>query len=201
MAEYLRLLTVDDREIPLATLQRAVPFCAIWPVHHRLSKDNDLAIGPELGPTGTGPIWAIVERNKTSAGTTGAGEIAEFLDGLELGGPPSARRWLRDYLGRVRAIYAIRLIPEAIQDHPEAIQAIQAIRETLRDTVGGITEYDDFGFTNESDSLVWLIPKVEPKGKLEVALLDDSTEEWLPYPLDLSDPDQLAAFLRGEAPV
>jgi hypothetical protein len=201
MAEYLRLLTIDDQEIPLATLQRAVPFCSVWPVQHRLSSGNDLAIGPEPGPTGAGPIWAIVERNEATVGTRAAAVIAAFLDGLELGGPPSAVRWLRDYLGRVRAIYAIRLFPEAILEHPDAIRAIQTIRETLREVVGGITEYDDFGFTNESDRLIWLIPKVEPKGQLDVALLDDSTGEWLPYPLDLSDRDRLAAFLRGEAPV
>jgi hypothetical protein len=201
MADYLRLLTVDDQDIPLATLQRAVPFCAVWPIRHRIPPGHDLAIGLERGPSGTGPIWAIVERNETAAGTPGARDIAEFLDSLELGGPPSAVRWLRDYLGRVRAIYAIRLFPEAILEHPDAIRAIRAIRETLRATVGGITEYDDFGFTNEGDRLIWLIPQVEPKGRLDVALLDEATGEWHPYPLDVSDGDKLAAFLRGEAPV
>lgn len=201
MAEFLRLLTIDDQEIPLATLQRAVPFCAVWPVQHRLSEGNDLAIGPEPGPTGAGPIWAVVERNETTAGTRGAAEIAAFLDGLEVGGPPSAVRWLRDYLGRVRAIYAIRLFPDAVQEHPDAIQAIQTLRETLREVVGGITEYDDFGFTNEGDRLIWLLPDVEPKGDLDVALLDESTGKWLPYPLDLSDDAKRAAFLRGEASV
>lgn len=201
MPEFLRLLTIDDREIPLATLQRAVPFCAVWPVQHRLSSGNDLAVGPEPWPTGTGPIWAVVERNETTAGTRGGAEIAAFLDGLDQGGPPSAVRWLRDYLGRVRAIYAIRLSPEAIQEHPDAIQAIQTLRETLREAVGGITEYDGFGFTNEGDRLIWLAPNVKPEGDLDVALLDDSTGEWTPYPLDLSRRDRLASFLRGEAPV
>jgi len=201
MADYLRLLTVDDQDVPLATLQRAVPFCAVWPIEHRLPPGHDLAIGLERGPSGVGPIWAIVERNETAPGTPGACEVAEFLDNLELGGPPSAVRWLRDYLGRVRVIYAIRLFPDAILEHPDAIRAIQILRETLRDAVGGITEYDDFGFTNESDRLIWLIPKVEPKGKLDVALLDESTGDWLPFPLDLSDGDKLAAFLRGEASV
>jgi len=199
MGEYLRLLTIDDQDIPLASLQRAVPFCAVWPIDARGSTDHELAIGPE--PSSPDRIWAVVERDEVSPGTLGADEIAEFLDNLDQGGPPSAIRWLRNYLGQVRTIYAIRLHPEAILEHPDAIRAIGIFRETLRELLGGITEYDDFGFTNESDRLIWLIPKIVPKGTLDVAILDESTGEWAPYSLDLSKSDQLSAFLRGEAPV
>jgi hypothetical protein len=34
MGDYFRQLTVNDRDIPLATLQRAVPNVAIWSVDH-----------------------------------------------------------------------------------------------------------------------------------------------------------------------
>ena len=49
MGDYLRLLTVNDRDIPLATLQRAVPDVAIWSVDHPGFLGNYLAIGGEPG--------------------------------------------------------------------------------------------------------------------------------------------------------
>ena len=47
MGDYLRLLTVNDRDVPLATLQRAVPYGAVWSVEHPGMLGNYLAIGPE----------------------------------------------------------------------------------------------------------------------------------------------------------
>ena len=49
MGDYLRLLTINDRDIPLATLQRAAPAVAIWSVDHPGLLGNYLAIGPNLG--------------------------------------------------------------------------------------------------------------------------------------------------------
>mgnify|MGYP001082417036 CR=1 FL=1 len=196
MGEYLRLLTTNDQEIPLATLQRAVPFCAVWPIDNPDGSGSpQLAIGPE--PNSSGRIWAIVERDEVGEGTLGADEVAEFRESLQLGGPPSAVLWLHDYLGRVRAIYAIHLRPDTIQDDPDAIRAIGMIREALRGVVGGIMEYDDFGFTNESGRVIWLIPRVTPEGKLDVARLDESTGEWISDSLNLSDSARLSEFLSG----
>src|SRR3954462_5351189 len=122
MGDYLRLLTVDDRDVSLATLQRAVPFGAIWSVDHPGTLGNYLAIGPE--PNDLENVWATVERNPVGPNTLGAEEVAEFIDRLESGGPPSAVRWLSDYLETVRAIYAIRIYPESMTHHPDAIEAI-----------------------------------------------------------------------------
>ena len=117
MGDYLRLLTVNDRDIPLATLQRAVPNVAIWSVDHPGMLGNYLAIGPELGALQN--VWATIERNPVGPNTLGAEEVAEFIDSLEAGGPPSAVRWLGEYLETIRAIYAIRIYPEAIVGHPK----------------------------------------------------------------------------------
>jgi hypothetical protein len=38
------------------------------------------------------------------------------------------------------------------------------------------------------------------KGKKEAAILDESTGEWVPFELELDDPEELAQFLRGEFP-
>jgi hypothetical protein len=90
MGDYLRLLTINDREIPLATLQRSVPNVAIWSVDHPGVMGNYLAIGGEQGVLQN--VWATIERNPVGPDTLGAEEVAEFIDSLEAGGPSSAVR-------------------------------------------------------------------------------------------------------------
>src|SRR5438270_8679165 len=131
MGDYLRLLTVDDRDVPLADLQRAASSGSVWSVDHPGMLGNYLAIGPALGDNQN--VWATVERNPVGPDTLGAEEVAEFIDSLESGGPPSAVRWLSDFLEGVRAIYAIRIYPESMSNYPDAIDAIYAIRTALRD--------------------------------------------------------------------
>ena len=38
------------------------------------------------------------------------------------------------------------------------------------------------------------------KGKTRAAILDESTGEWIPFELDLDDPEELRCFLSGEIP-
>ena len=199
MGESLRLLTIDDQEIPLASLQRAVPFCAVWPMKAQGSSENRLAIGPD--PNSPERVWAVVQRDEVGPGTAGAHQIVQYLKEIYQGGPTSAAHWLRQYLERVRAIYAFQLYPDAILQHPDAIRAIGSLREAIRGIIGGIVEYDDFGFTNESDRLIWLIPSIIPKGKLDVAILDESGETWIPYTLDLGNSEKLSSFLQGNPPL
>lgn len=196
MGDYLRLLTASDREIPLATLQRAANIGAVWSVDHPEMLGNYLAIGPDLNDSQN--VWATIERNPVGLNTLGAEEVAEFIDSLESGGPPAAVRWLSDYLETVRAIYAIRVYPESTCKYPDAIEAIIAIRTALRTAVGGVGQWDGQGFTNEDDRLIWCNQSANPQGLVRAALLDESTGEWIPCELNLSHPDQLTAFVRGD---
>jgi hypothetical protein len=198
MGDYLRLLTVNDREIPLASLQRAAKTGAVWTVDHPGTLGNYLAVGPEINVLQN--VWATVERNPVGPNTLGAEEVAEFIDRLDSGGPPSAVQWLSDYLESVRAIYAIRIYPEAMANDPGAIDAVYAIRTALREVVGGIGQWDGHGFTNEDDHLVWCDPADRPQGVTTAAILDDSTGGWVPFEINLSDPEEFSAFLRGEIP-
>ena len=198
MGDYLRLLTVSDREIPLANLQRAASVGAVWSVDHPGMLGNYLAIGPEINVLET--VWATVERNPVAPNTLGAEEVAEFIDRLDAGGPPSASRWLADYLESVRAIYAIRIYPEAMGDDLTAIDAVFAIRTAVRDAVGGIGQWDGHGFTNEEDFLIWCDPADNLRGLTTAAVLDEATGDWVAFELNLSDAEDLAAFLRGNVP-
>jgi hypothetical protein len=196
MGDYLRLLTADDHDVPLATLQRAVPFGAVWSVDHPGMLGNYLALGPEADDLHH--VWATIERNPVGPNTLGAEEVAEFLDSLEAGGPPSASRWLGDFMEGVREIYAIRLYPDAIRCRPQALDAVHAVRTALRDEVGGVGQWDGQGFTNEDDRLVWISDASPLTGTVDAALLDESTGLWIPFQLDLDDDHARAAFLRGE---
>ncbi|MGE3819454.1 MAG: hypothetical protein AB7I30_08465 [Isosphaeraceae bacterium] len=198
MGDYLRLLTVSDREIPLVTIRRAAHAGAVWSVDHPGMLGNYLAIGPEINVIQN--VWATIERNPVGPNTLGAEEVADFLDRLDAGGPPAASRWLADYLESVRAIYAIRIYPEAIGNDQSAIDTVDAVRNALREVVGGIGQWDGQGFTNESDHLIWCNPDDNPQGTTTAALLDESTGEWLPFEINLSDPEELSAFIRGEQP-
>jgi hypothetical protein len=198
MGDYLRLLTVDDRDIPLADLQRAASAGAVWSVDHPGMLGNYLAIGPELGNVQN--VWATVERNPVGPNTLGAEEVADFIDSLESGGPPSAVRWLADYLESTRAIYAIRIYPESMVRSPESLDAVDAVRSALCDAVGGIGQWDGQGFTNEDDRLIWCDPTNHPIGRKAAAILDESTGQWIPFELNLDDREELAAFLRGDIP-
>ena len=62
-------------------------------------------------------------------------------------------------LETIRAIYAIRIYPEAIVGQPEAEDAVYAVRSALRAAVGGIGQWDGHGFTNEDDRLIWCDPR------------------------------------------
>jgi hypothetical protein len=196
MGDYLRLLTVSDRDIPLVDLQRAAADGAVWSVDHPGMLGNYLAIGPKILENQN--VWATVERNPVGPNTLGAEEVAEFIDSLEAGGPPSAVRWLSDFLESVRAIYAIRIYPEAMEKDPAAFQAVYAVRTALRQAVGGIGQWDGLGFTNEDDCLIWTDPSLSPTGKSAAAVLDESTGRWSPFELNLDDPDALNHFLSGE---
>jgi hypothetical protein len=198
MGDYLRLLTVSDRDIPLADLQRAASSGAVWSVDHPGMLGNYLAIGPKIHENQN--VWATVERNPVGPNTLGAEEVAEFIDSLEAGGPPSAVRWLSDFLESVRAIYAIRIYPDAMDKEPEAsFQAVSAVRTALRQAVGGIGQWDGHGFTNEDDCLIWTAPSLSPSGRRPAAILDESTGRWTTFELDLDDTEALQLFLNGES--
>ncbi len=198
MGDYLRLLTLSDREIPLADVQRGARVGSVWPVDHPDLLGNYLAIGPMMDDLSI--LWATVERNPVAPNTLGAEEVAEFLDSLESGGPPSAVRWLSDYLESVRAIYAIRVYPDAVAENPDAFDAVFGVRTALRGAIGGIGQWDGQGFTNEDDRLIWCNPAANPTGKTAAAILDEMTGEFIPFELDLGDLDERSAFLRGEIP-
>lgn len=196
MDDYLRIMTVTDRDIPLIDLQKAAKHGAIWSMDLPSNDGNYLLVGPVANQAGE--IWATIERNLVGPGTLGAEEVAEFMDTLDQGGPPSAGRWLTDYLESVRAIYAIRIYPDAMKDDPQAFETIYEVRTALHKIIGGIGRWGDLGYTNDQDRLIWCRRDRNVAGMTVASMLDEFSGRWIEIQVNLDDPTEFIAFQNGE---
>lgn len=196
MDDYLRIMTVTDREIPLIDLQKAAKHGAIWSMDLPASDGNYLLVGPVANQASE--IWATIERNLVGPGTLGAEEVAEFMDTLDQGGPPAAARWLTDYLESVRAIYAIRIYPDAMKDDPQAFETIYEVRTALHKIIGGIGRWGDLGYTNDQDRLIWCRRDRNVTGMTVASMLDEFAGRWIEIQVNLDDPTEFSAFQNGE---
>ncbi|MCY2932865.1 MAG: hypothetical protein WCJ40_00575 [Planctomycetota bacterium] len=196
MDDYLRIMTVTDREIPLIDLQKAARHGAIWSIDLPSNDGNYLVVGPVVNQTEE--IWATIERNLVGPGTLGAEEVAEFMDTLDQGGPPSAGRWLTDYLESVRAIYAIRIYPDAMKDDPKAFETVYELRTALHRIIGGIGRWGDLGYTNDQDRLIWCRLDRNVSGMTAASMLDEFSGRWIEIEVNLDDPTEFQAFQNGE---
>ena len=196
MDDYLRIMTVTDRDIPLIDLQKAARHGAIWSMDLPSNDGNYLLVGPVANQAGE--IWATIERNLVGPGTLGAEEVAEFMDTLDQGGPPSAGRWLTDYLESVRAIYAIRIYPDAMKDDPKAFETIYEVRTALHKIIGGIGRWGDLGYTNDQDRLIWCRRDRNVAGMTVASMLDEFAGRWIEIQVNLDDPTEFIAFQNGE---
>jgi hypothetical protein len=194
--DYLRIMTVTDREIPLIDLQKAAKHGAIWSMDLPASDGNYLLVGPVANQASE--IWATIERNLVGPGTLGAEEVAEFMDTLDQGGPPAAARWLTDYLESVRAIYAIRIYPDAMKDDPQAFETIYEVRTALHKIIGGIGRWGDLGYTNDQDRLIWCRRDRNVTGMTVASMLDEFAGRWIEIQVNLDDPTEFSAFQNGE---
>lgn len=196
MDDYLRIMTVSDREIPLIELQKAARHGAVWSRDLPSSDGNYLLVGPRAHADDQ--TWATIERNPLGPGTLGAEEVAEFLDTLDQGGPPSAARWLTDYLESVRAIYAIRIYPDAMKDDPQAFETVYEVRTALHRIVGGIGRWGNLGYTNEMDRLIWCRSERNMHGMTAAAILDEHSGRWMDIEVNLDNDREFQAFVNGE---
>ena len=139
---------------------------------------------------------ASIERNVVRPGELGADEVAEFLDEIEGCKPDSAANWLRDYLAGVQYIYALQILSGAEMD--DGWSAICAVRDAIRGVVGGISQADGEGFSNEDGyHILWQFSDAV-EGLWWMAVLRDG--EWVTFQMELGNRKHREAFFRGEIP-
>ncbi len=139
---------------------------------------------------------AVLERNPVFNGSLGQDEIADFLEDLEDARPETGVRWLKEFLGEVKMIYAFQHLQGA--ETEEGSAALHALRSALWERGDAILQADHEGFTNEEGfHIVWQFSD-SVSGAWNMAVLKDGT--WQQFKMDLGDPDHRVAFFAGEVP-
>jgi hypothetical protein len=145
-----------------------------------------------------GPEIALIERDLVAPGELGAQEIEELLTDMEDARPSRNAEWLKHYLSHAKVVYAMQPLSGAgIKDGMSAVLRAQAY---FWKKFGGILQADGEGFSNrEGYHVLWQFHGPQ-QGELEAAVMDDNGQ-WRGFVMDMGDPEQVAAFQRGEVPV
>lgn len=194
MGHYIRILSPSEMRVPLTRLMDAL---------------EDLGAPVALSGDSAETTWrqivlahpegrdiATVECDLVEPGSLAEEEIGELLEGIAKARPASAAAWLKAYLPKVKAIYAIQVVAGA--EEGEGWDVIDTIRQTLMEQAGGIIQADNEGYSNEEGyHILWQFAD-DVEGTWWMAVLKNG--RWVKFEMDLGDPDQRAAFLAGDVP-
>jgi len=140
-----------------------------------------------------GELVALIERKLAEEGSA----IQEFTPHLNNAIAVRATEWLKHYLSHVRTIYTLE--PMQAVNVPDGWLALQMAQAYIWKKFGGILQADGEGFTNrEGQHILWQF-EGQQTGELESAVMDDSGR-WVPFTMDMDDPEQVESFRRGEIP-
>lgn len=196
MGYYIRVLTKSKKIIPAAQLD-----------YHLKNKGVKAKIKIETGSNNSwtkillthtkGKKIAIIERNPVKKGLLGKKEIIEFLKEIAKCKPKSAVKWLSNYLKKVKSIYAIQVLNGAYKNN--GWEVIRSIQNELWNTLSGIFQADNEGFSNEEGyHILWQFP-THVKGSWKMAVLDKHGK-WIKFEIDLGNKKHRKTFLAGKIP-
>lgn len=194
MGHFIRILSPNATRVPMSRLTDALEELGA-PV--ALSGDSGETNWRQMILTHPeGKDIAVVECDLVEPGSTAQEEIAELVEEISEGQPASAAAWLKAYLPKVKAIYAIQVVAGAAEG--EGWDMIDTVRQTLMDHAGGIIQADNEGFSNEEGyHILWQFVE-DVEGDWWMAVLKNG--KWVKFEMDLGDPDHRAAFLAGKVP-
>ena len=139
---------------------------------------------------------AAIERNPVTDGSLGAEEIEEFLEELADAEPQSSAEWLRQFLPKVKCIYAFQHLSGA--DSDAGFEILSAIRTAVWTSAPAIMQADGEGFSNESGyHILWQFDD-DADGSWWMGLLKDG--KWVHFQMDLGNKNHRDAFRRGQIP-
>ncbi len=193
MGYYVRVFAESDHKAPLQEMRTV-----LGPKFELMVEEGDEQDWRQLLLKHTeGPEIALIERDPVLEGELGAEEIAEQMEEIQQFQPSSAAEWLRNYLPKVKVVYAMQLLSGTeVDDGWSAVHRTQAY---LWKKFGGILQADNEGFSNrEGQHILWQFHG-EQSGELDVAVLDVDGR-WIPFTIDMGDREQVEAFRRGEIP-
>lgn len=194
MGHYIRILSPNELRVPMTRLTDALEELG---AHVALSGDSAETTWRQIVLSHPeGKDIAVVECDLVEKGSLAEEEIGELLEEIADAEPASAVAWLKAYMPKVKAIYAIQVASGAAEG--EGWDVIDTIRQVLMDHAGGIIQADDEGYSNEEGyHILWQFAD-DVEGTWWMAVLKNG--RWRKFEMDLGDPDHRAAFLAGEVP-
>jgi hypothetical protein len=140
---------------------------------------------------------AVIYRAPVKPGALGQGIIRDFLEQIEDGRPRRAADWLTDYLPSIKTVYYAHVLSGTDRDH--GWDALRALLDELRTTLGGILHAEAEGFSNANGyHILWEFHE-GVTGLWQMAVLDENGR-WQAFEMELSDPARREAFLNGMVP-
>lgn len=195
MGYYTRVLTTEDRCVPLRDLQQALKkagFDAVIDID-----DGDSESWQQLTlKHADGTEIAAIERNPVGAETLGAEELEEFEAELEDARPQSGADWLRSFFPRVRCIYAFQHLSGT--ERKQGFEILSAVKNSIWARSPAIIQADGEGFTNEDGyHILWQFSD-RVSGSWWMGVLRES--RWVHFQMDLGSSSHREAFWRGDIP-
>jgi len=121
MAYYIRVLGTQLDRPPLEQLREVASPALVESTTDQSELVLKHASGQEI---------AIIERNETAEGL-GADELAEFVEEVAEAAPTGAAVWLKNYLSKVKVIYAFQLLQGTdVEGGWERLHAVMATSGT-----------------------------------------------------------------------
>lgn len=196
MGYYIRVLTKNKKMITLSKLRNCLENKGIE-VNIKILKGSKKWEQILLSHIKGEEEIAIIERNPVMKGLLGKKEINEFLKEIAECKPQSAVKWLSNYLKKVKIIYAIQVLNGAYKYN--GWEVIRSIQNELWNTLGGIFQADNEGFSNEEGyHIIWQFP-THIKGSWKMAVLDKHGK-WIKFEIDLGNKKHRKTFLAGKIP-
>jgi hypothetical protein len=193
MASHIRVLAESDQKPSLSELRTV-----LGPQVEVVVEEGDEGEWSQLVLRHKdGPGIALIERDRVAPGELGAQEIEELLTEMEDARPSRNVEWLKHYFSHVKVVYTMQpLSGTQVQDGWSAVLRAQAY---FWKKFGGILQADNEGFSNRKGyHVLWQFHGPQ-QGELEAAVMNDDGQ-WTGFVMDMGDPEQVAAFQRGEVP-
>jgi hypothetical protein len=193
VSSYIRVLAESDQKAPLSELRTV-----LGPAFEVVAEGGDELEWPGLILRQVnGPEVAIIRRDPVGEGKSGSEELAELASGMQNASPARTVEWLRHYFAHVKVVYTMEPLPGS--EELDGASAMLRAQAYFWKRFGGILQADNEGFSNrEGYHVLWQFRNPQ-QGELEAAVMDDNGE-WIGFVMDMDDPEQVAAFQRGEVP-
>ena len=197
MGYYIRVLGSQDPDIHIDELIEALTVDCVtakiefnpneqpnkWTMLDILNKD--------------GEALAQIERNPVVDGELGREELDEFREDIQNYKPASAVKWLTNYFGNVKVIYAFQMLNAAFDDGN--FEIVSCIKTKIWNRTQGILQADNEGFSNEDGyHILWQFSD-NVTGERSCAIRN-WLGKWDKFEMDLGDTVQRQEFQNGKVP-